>query len=167
MSALRTIAVAALAFAAAPAAAAGPPQLDVSKTCNASTDVAGREKKFCIDDEAAAKTFLVKAWSSYKPADVTRCTGIVQSGGPPSYVELQLCLEAARMSTATRTGGPSILHEGPLEEPKESASSEQPQEAAPDPQQEASSSEQPEERNPATAIRNLFGQFFGGDSSKK
>jgi len=165
MSALRTIAVAALAFAAAPAAAAGPPQLDVSRTCNASTDVAGRDRKFCVDDEAAAKTFLVKAWPSYKPADVTRCIGIVQSGGPPSYVELQLCLEAGRLSTATRTGGPSILREGPLEEPKE-ASSEQPEEASSEPPQEASP-EQPQERNPASAIRNLFGQFFGGDGSKK
>lgn len=126
MSTLRTIAIAALALAtdaatdAVLAAPAGPPKLDISRSCDASVDVAGRDKKFCIDDETAARTFLTKSWSTYKSADLTRCMGIVQSGGPPSYVELQLCLEAARMSTGTRTGGPSILQEGPLEAPGQS-----------------------------------------------
>lgn len=164
MSALRTVAIAALALTSGAAIAAppGPPKLDTSKSCDASVDVAGRDKKFCIDDEAAAKTFLTKSWSSYKPADLTRCMGIVQSGGPPSYVELQLCLEAARMSTGTRTGGPSIMQEGPLESPRDTAS-EHPEQAAEVPPPEAPA----EDHGPASAFRGLFGPFFGGDGSKK
>ena len=93
-------------------AAAGPPRLDVTKSCDAATEAAGRDRKFCLEDEDNARTMLTRDWSTYQPADTARCLAIVKSGGPPSYVELLLCLETGRWSTGTRAG-PSIMEEAP------------------------------------------------------
>jgi hypothetical protein len=95
---------------AATALADGPPQLDVSETCNAAARVAisvGRDKASCLADERAAQEALAKEWLSYNAADKTRCVVNVKTGGPPSYVELQSCLDLMRDAKKYRDAPPS------------------------------------------------------------
>jgi hypothetical protein len=77
----------------------GPPNLNVGPSCEAaarSSVVVGRDKAACMGDERTAQDEIVKNWSQYDPADKTQCVGMVRTGGPPSYVELQSCLEMMR-----------------------------------------------------------------------
>jgi hypothetical protein len=77
----------------------GPPKLDVGPSCEAaarSSIVVGRDKAACMGDERTAQDEVAKHWSQYAPADRTQCVGMVRTGGPSSYVELQSCLEMMR-----------------------------------------------------------------------
>jgi hypothetical protein len=88
-----------LSFSTAIARAGSPPKLNVEPTCNAAAAYAitvGRTKEACLADERAAETTLAENWSTYSAADKTQCTGTVNMGGPPSYVELLSCIEALR-----------------------------------------------------------------------
>jgi hypothetical protein len=98
MSALKRITIASLLFGLpiVGAFAAGPPNLDVTATCNGAAKFNELGKKNCLEDERAAKSILVQTWSKYKTADAAQCVGTVNTGGPPSYVELLACLEARR-----------------------------------------------------------------------
>jgi hypothetical protein len=81
------------------AVAAGPPRLDVGPSCEAAVRfalTAGRDEKACFDDERTAQDAVTKSWSQYSADDKTQCVGMVNAGGPPSYVELQSCLEMMR-----------------------------------------------------------------------
>jgi hypothetical protein len=77
----------------------GSPKLDVGPSCEAAARgavVVGRDKAACMGDERTAQDEIVKNWSQYNPADKTQCVGMVRTGGPPSYVELQSCLDMMR-----------------------------------------------------------------------
>lgn len=54
----------------------------------------------CIADERQAKDQLLAKWSSFTGDDRIDCTGLtIESGGiPPSYVELQACLQEKQLS---------------------------------------------------------------------
>jgi hypothetical protein len=83
----------------------GPPNLDVSTSCNAAARgaiVVGRDKEACLGDERTAQDTLKQNWSKYNGADKTQCIGNVKTGGPASYVELLSCLEIMRDSKAIR-----------------------------------------------------------------
>jgi hypothetical protein len=85
-----------LGLSTAIARAGSPPKLNVEPTCNATADYetfVGRTKKACLDEEHAAQSTLAENWSTYSAADKTQCTGTVNMGGPPSYVELLSCIE--------------------------------------------------------------------------
>jgi hypothetical protein len=77
----------------------GPPKLDVTTTCNAASQLAGRDKQSCLEDERAGQNTLARNWSKYPSDDKSRCVGIVQTGGVPSYVEsLRVQIGPARMT---------------------------------------------------------------------
>lgn len=50
----------------------------------------------CVQDEQQAKDSLVKEWQQFSMNDKSECVANVESGGPPSYIELLTCLEIAR-----------------------------------------------------------------------
>jgi hypothetical protein len=80
-------------------AADGPPNLNVSPSCDAAARgaiVIGRDKEACLGDERTAQDTLKQNWSKYNAADKTQCIGNVKTGGPASYVELLSCLEIMR-----------------------------------------------------------------------
>ena len=91
---------AAIALAAQGAACAdGPPELDVSISCRAAARgsvAVGGDKQACLNDERTAKDALAKDWRSFSPLARTQCVGMNRTGGPPSYVELLVCLEIMR-----------------------------------------------------------------------
>jgi hypothetical protein len=81
------------------ACAGGPPELDVSTSCSAAVResvAVGANKQACLDDERVAKDTLTKDWSTFSPDARTQCVGMNRTGGPPSYVELLVCLEIMR-----------------------------------------------------------------------
>jgi hypothetical protein len=85
------------------AVAAGPPKLDIRPSCEAAVRyalTAGRDEKACFDDERTAQDAVTKGWSQYSADDKAQCVGMVNAGGPPSYVELQSCLEMMRDAAA-------------------------------------------------------------------
>jgi len=81
------------------ACADGPPELDVSISCRAAARgsvAVGGDQQACLNDERTAKDSLVKDWSSFSALSRTQCVGMNRTGGPPSYVELLVCLEIMR-----------------------------------------------------------------------
>ena len=42
------------------------------------------------------RSTLQQDWTQYSSIQRSRCTGLVATGGPPSYVELLTCLEMAK-----------------------------------------------------------------------
>src|SRR5258708_1829899 len=77
----------------------GPPELDVSTSCRAAARgsvTVGGDRQACLNDERTAKDALAKDWSSFSPLARTQCVGMNRTGGPPSYVELLVCLEIMR-----------------------------------------------------------------------
>ena len=79
--------------------AGGPPELDVSVSCNSAARgsvVVGTGRQACLNDERAAKDTLAKEWNSFSLIARTQCVGMNKTGGPPSYVELLVCLEMMR-----------------------------------------------------------------------
>jgi hypothetical protein len=92
-------AISATLLSASIAAADGPPQLNVSQSCQAAARgaiIAGRDKEACLVDERLSQDQITKNWSQYAAADKTLCVGMNKTGGPPSYVELLSCLEIMR-----------------------------------------------------------------------
>lgn len=87
-----TIAMQGIAFAGA------PPELDVHTSCNAARGALTTERNMqaCLSDEQTAKDALIKDWSNFSPITRTQCVGMNRTGGPPSYVELLVCLEVMR-----------------------------------------------------------------------
>ena len=77
-----------------------PPQLDVQTSCNAvaSRGMNGRTSKACMDEENSAQNTLRDKWMQFSASQRSRCSGLVQTGGPPSYVELLTCLEMAEQA---------------------------------------------------------------------
>jgi len=81
-------------------AADHPPQLDVQSSCKAvaSRGLNGRTREACMDEETSAQNTLRDKWKQFSAAQRSRCSGLVQTGGPPSYVELLTCLEMAEQA---------------------------------------------------------------------
>jgi hypothetical protein len=76
--------------------AGGPPDLDVGVSCNAAARgavTAERGTQACLNDERTAKDVLARDWNNFSPITRTQCVGMNRTGGPPSYVELLVCLE--------------------------------------------------------------------------
>jgi len=81
------------------ACAGGPPELDVRISCSAAARgsvAAGSSQQACLADERTAKDTLAKDWTTFSPSARTQCVGMNRTGGPPSYVELLVCLEMMR-----------------------------------------------------------------------
>jgi hypothetical protein len=81
------------------ACAGGLPELDVSTSCSAAARgsvTVGTDKQACLNDERTAKDTLAKDWANFSPNARTQCVGMNRTGGPPSYVELLVCLEMMR-----------------------------------------------------------------------
>ena len=77
-----------------------PPQLDVQSSCAAvaARGMNGRTKEACMDEENSAHSTLRDKWAQFSVSQRSRCGGLVQTGGPPSYVELLTCLEMAEQA---------------------------------------------------------------------
>src|SRR5262245_15649108 len=85
-------------------AANSVPKFDVERSCRpaaAATDLPGRDAG-CRRDEQDARSKLTNDWTQYSATDQTRCTGLVTTGGAPSYVELLTCLEMAKQAKDVR-----------------------------------------------------------------
>ena len=84
------------------AASAGPPGIDIQKTCRESdraiTAIFGNSTaaifENCMRQEQADQAQIVKDWASYPAADKTHC--VQPTVYMPSYVEWLTCLEIAR-----------------------------------------------------------------------
>ena len=81
------------------------PILNVEQVCDGIAKQGGvtfrdpaiaKEKKNCLDSEAAVRKELVKQWSTFAAADRTSCVTESKMGGESSYTELLTCLEMAR-----------------------------------------------------------------------
>ena len=80
----------------------GVPILDVDPVCQGIAQQGGasfqasdtsKEKKRCLDDEAAVHRKLGETWQSFDVSDRTHCTTELKAGGQSSYSELITCLE--------------------------------------------------------------------------
>jgi hypothetical protein len=110
------IAVLVLGLPAAAAFADGPPSLDVNQSCEAAARGAiskGRDKQSCLADEQTAREILARDWATYNATHKTQCIGTVKTGGPPSYVELQACLEVMRDAQKFREASPDAAEDRP------------------------------------------------------
>ena len=84
------------------AASAGPPGIDIHKTCRESdraiTAIFGNSTaaifENCMRQEQADQAQIAKDWASYPAADKTHC--VQPKVYMPSYVEWLTCLEIAR-----------------------------------------------------------------------
>ena len=75
------------------------PTFDVSISCKAAAQVAiadAQSEAGCMHDENTARTQLLQSWNKYSAADRAQCTSEASTGGPPSYVDLLVCLEISR-----------------------------------------------------------------------
>ena len=82
-------------------AADSVPKLNVRPSCEsaaAGAVVASRNTESCLQDERGAQDQIIQNWSRYTPTDKAQCIGMVNTGGPPSYVELLACLEIMKDS---------------------------------------------------------------------
>lgn len=82
---------------AAHTALAEVPKLNIEPTCKAAAidNSSGRSQEACLRDERQAEATLKKRWNSFSADERQRCSSMVQTGGPPSYVELLTCLQTA------------------------------------------------------------------------
>jgi hypothetical protein len=78
------------------------PKFDIGRGCkidsaaafDPNSGMSGTIKR-CMDDEQRAKDQLQTQWSGFTSADLKMCVGLTadDSATPPSYVELQTCLQ--------------------------------------------------------------------------
>jgi hypothetical protein len=75
------------------------PTFDVSISCRAASQAQIADAQSfdgCMKDENTARTKLVQSWTTYPAANRAQCTSEASMGGPPSYVDLLVCLEISR-----------------------------------------------------------------------
>jgi hypothetical protein len=53
-----------------------------------------------LEDERGAQDEIIKKWTGYEAADRVQCVGMINTGGPSSYVELLACLDIMKDSRA-------------------------------------------------------------------
>jgi hypothetical protein len=103
--------------------AAGPPQIDIQKTCQATGSAlyfnAGdpaADLKTCMSDEQAAREQMIKNWATYPVRDKSFCAQPAQY--MPSYIEWLTCFEMERDLKTIRTGQSPQLPSGqPQDQP--------------------------------------------------
>jgi uncharacterized protein CbrC (UPF0167 family) len=87
------------------------PKLNIVPSCTAAASYAGlvgRDEAACVSDENDALDALNKNWSQYSSSDKSDCVGTVETGGPPSYVELLSCLEMMKDVAAIHKSEPPM-----------------------------------------------------------
>jgi hypothetical protein len=75
------------------------PKLDYEPSCRAAVEssaIASRDENSCNQDEETARATLGKVWAQYTTAQRRDCVQLTSLGGPPSYVEVLICLEMAK-----------------------------------------------------------------------
>ena len=84
------------------------PDYKVEESCKGSAAASNAEGisesqtlQSCMNDENQAKQQLMPIWTTYSPALRTQCEGEATSGGLPSYVDLLVCLQIAKDTSAT------------------------------------------------------------------
>ena len=76
-----------------------PPTLNVEPSCRAAERSGlDRTADTCMRGEDQAKATLNDKLTQFSARQQARCTSLVQTGGPPSYVELLTCLEMAQQA---------------------------------------------------------------------
>lgn len=100
----------ALTLTLLPAAADGPPTLDVEKTCrsaaSASVGISGTSsQEGCLRSERDAHAEAKRRWGDYTASAKAQCSKQFEAGGYPSYVEMVTCLELASGTVPTQSGG--------------------------------------------------------------
>jgi hypothetical protein len=103
------------------------PKLNVEPSCKAAAAgsvVEGRNEEACLVDERGAQEELAKNWSQYLPMDKQQCVGLINKGGPASYVELLSCLQVLRdaRSISASELGAALFENGKLDVRKMDAS---------------------------------------------
>lgn len=98
-----------LTLLAGHAMAEGPPELDVSQTCQSSagSQLGLSEKESrdgCLRSERAARDELKRRWGEFSPSAKAQCSKQAVAGGSPSYVETVTCLELATGTVPAQTG---------------------------------------------------------------
>jgi hypothetical protein len=83
------------------------PKFDIARGCkidsasafDPNAGLSGTIKR-CVDDEQQAKDQLQTTWSGFTNADRKMCVGLTtdDSATPPSYVELQTCLQDQQLA---------------------------------------------------------------------
>jgi hypothetical protein len=79
------------------------PTFDVATSCKGAATVHVADSQTfnsCMKDENTARAQLLKAWQSWSAPDRTQCTAEASTGGPPSYVDLLVCLQMSRDADA-------------------------------------------------------------------
>ena len=82
-------------------AQSGPPSFDADRGCSHAEvldQIAGRGPAACRSDEAKAREELRRRWAEFSATSRHMCTAETESGGPPSYVELLVCLDLERFN---------------------------------------------------------------------
>jgi hypothetical protein len=78
------------------------PKFDITAICRGSGSVQTPAK--CMQDEQAARDQLAKLWPQFKQSDASRCIRVTTNpAASASYVELLVCLQAARINEKTPT----------------------------------------------------------------
>lgn len=93
------LAALALTASATAAAALEPPKFDAGPGCRAGANTGVKAKPDidgCMRSEHEARDAMVRQWGEFAAADRTRCAEKTHMGGPPSYIEVLICLELAR-----------------------------------------------------------------------
>ena len=78
------------------------PKFDITAACRGSGAVITKAK--CTQDEQEGRDQLAKLWPQFKQSDASRCIQITTNRATAaSYVELLVCLQAARIEEKTPT----------------------------------------------------------------
>lgn len=101
-------AVATLATQLVLVAADRVPHFDMAPICRRAPSLdptqQGDAFQSCMNDEQGARTELAAQWLTFPAADRSSCTAETQAGGPPSYVELLVCLQDAKAARSLPAG---------------------------------------------------------------
>ena len=83
----------------------GVPEFDMARGCRLDSTQAfdlstGQNEtvKRCVADEQQAVTQLQTQWSQFRDSDKAQCTEETNIGGTPSYVDLLMCLQGAKLA---------------------------------------------------------------------
>jgi hypothetical protein len=105
------VAMTALAAPLVLIAADKPPHFDLRPTCQSAARLDPTEAtiKGCMDVEEGARKELDAQWLSFRAGDRQSCTAETQAGGPPTYVELLVCLQDAKAASELESRGSEAL----------------------------------------------------------
>lgn len=75
------------------------PAFDVTISCKgveAAKMAESQSYENCMNDENSARMELQQSWTSYPASERAQCSSEASMGGPPSYVDLLVCLKMSR-----------------------------------------------------------------------